>query len=340
MKKNTRKITFKLLAFAVSSLIFVGCSSKEDNKLTILTLDINPSIELVINKEGNIDSINAVNEDAKNVLKDVDVINDSLDEGISEIIEEAIEKGYITNVKENNILISIDGATVDETISIRNTTKNAIDKTLDEKAIPVNIAIQEFDVTNEMINKAMQDEISVGKLYAIEKINDSGVTKIENSKNTLVSDIIHFGSQAQIFNDDKDDINDDKDDINDDKDDINDDKDDINDDKDDINDDKDDINDDKDDINDDKDDINDDKDDINDDINDDKDDINDDKDDIDDDKDDIDDNKKVSQPNNTSVKPNTQQYIPVNNDDDDDDDDDNDDNDNDNDDDDDDDNDD
>ena len=231
MKKNRRKITFKFLTLAVSSLIFVGCSSKEDNELAILTLDINPSIELVVNKQGKIDSINAVNDDAKNVLKDIDVINDSLDEGVSEIIEEAIGKGYITNSKENNILISIDGATVDETISIRNTTKNSIDKTLDEKAIPVNIAIQEFDVTNEMINKAMQDEISVGKLYAIEKINNSGVTKIENSKDVLISDIVNFGKQAQIFDDDKDDINDDKDDIDDDKDDINDDKDDIDDNK-------------------------------------------------------------------------------------------------------------
>ena len=71
MKKNRRKITFKLLTLAVSSLIFVGCSSKEDNELAILTLDINPSIELVVDKQGKIDSINAVNDDAKNVLKDI-----------------------------------------------------------------------------------------------------------------------------------------------------------------------------------------------------------------------------------------------------------------------------
>ncbi len=266
MKKNVKNLFGGLIVTITFVMGITGCgNNKDENKqLSLVSLDINPSIELFVNNDGIIQNVNGINDDAKNILKDLDLSNDSLEEGISEIIEETIEKGYIKNVEENDILVSIDGTSVDQTLILREKTKTAIDETLKENSLKANLVTQEIEVTDDIINKAMEKNISVGKLYAIEQINSKSNGQIQDYEKTPVKDIVNVGKQINVFdddNDDKDDINDDRDDINDDKNDINDDRDDINDDKNDINDDRDDINDDKDDTNDDRDDINDDRDD-------------------------------------------------------------------------------
>ncbi len=309
MKKNVKNLFGGLIVTITFVMGITGCgNNKDENKqLSLVSLDINPSIELFVNNDGIIQNVNGINDEAKNILKDLDLSNDSLEEGISEIIEETIEKGYIKNIEENDILVSIDGTSVDQTLILREKTKTAIDETLKENSLKANLVTQEIEVTDDIINKAMEKNISVGKLYAIEQINSKSNGQIQDYEKTPVKDIVNVGKQINVFDDD----NDDKDDINDDRDDINDDKNDINDDRDDINDDKNDINDDRDDINDDKDDINDDRDDIN------------------DDKDDDIAKPVVQQPKPTSSKPVQQKPVVNNNDDDDNDDNDDDSNDND-----------
>lgn len=263
MKKNVKNLFGGLIVTITFVMGITGCgNNKDENKqLSLVSLDINPSIELFVNNDGIIQNVNGINDDAKNILKDLDLSNDSLEEGISEIIEETIEKGYIKNVEENDILVSIDGTSVDQTLILREKTKTAIDETLKENSLKANLVTQEIEVTDDIINKALEKNISVGKLYAIEQINSKSNGQIQDYEKTPVKDIVNVGKQINVFdddNDDKDDINDDRDDINDDKNDINDDRDDINDDKNDINDDRDDINDDDSNDNDDNDDDNDD----------------------------------------------------------------------------------
>lgn len=245
MKKNVKNLFGGLIVTITFVMGITGCgNNKDENKqLSLVSLDINPSIELFVNNDGIIQNVNGINDEAKNILKDLDLSNDSLEEGISEIIEETIEKGYIKNIEENDILVSIDGTSVDQTLILREKTKTAIDETLKENSLKANLVTQEIEVTDDIINKAMEKNISVGKLYAIEQINSKSNGQIQDYEKTPVKDIVNVGKQINVFdddNDDNDDINDDRDDINDDRDDINDDKDDINDDRDDINDDKDD----------------------------------------------------------------------------------------------------
>ena len=224
MKKNVKNLFGGLIVTITFVMGITGCgNNKDENKqLSLVSLDINPSIELFVNNDGIIQNVNGINDEAKNILKDLDLSNDSLEEGISEIIEETIEKGYIKNIEENDILVSIDGTSVDQTLILREKTKTAIDETLKENSLKANLVTQEIEVTDDIINKAMEKNISVGKLYAIEQINSKSNGQIQDYEKTPVKDIVNVGKQINVFdddNDDKDDINDDRDDINDDKDD-------------------------------------------------------------------------------------------------------------------------
>ena len=126
MKKNVKNLFGGLIVTITFVMGITGCgNNKDENKqLSLVSLDINPSIELFVNNDGIIQNVNGINDEAKNILKDLDLSNDSLEEGISEIIEETIEKGYIKNIEENDILVSIDGTSVYQTLILREKTKS------------------------------------------------------------------------------------------------------------------------------------------------------------------------------------------------------------------------
>lgn len=70
-------------------------------------VEINPSIKLDINKWEKVIKAVPLNDDAKKLLKCISVKNDSIDEALTVITEEAKKENYIGNCKKNSIKISI-----------------------------------------------------------------------------------------------------------------------------------------------------------------------------------------------------------------------------------------
>lgn len=99
MKKRIPLLITSILMI-VLCLSFVSCGS-DDGSTTFISLDINPSIEIVVNGENEIESIYAANDDAQVLLCDEDFIGEDVDDAIEEITELAIELGYITEENRN-----------------------------------------------------------------------------------------------------------------------------------------------------------------------------------------------------------------------------------------------
>ena len=62
--------------------------------VSTITLDINPSVEINLDKKDNVISVVALNEDAKNII-DFDYKGKSFDDIVSVIINNSIESGYV-----------------------------------------------------------------------------------------------------------------------------------------------------------------------------------------------------------------------------------------------------
>lgn len=69
----------------------------------VVTVDINPSIEILINSDNEILDVNAINEDARTFISD-DLVGKSLEDGLEWIINKAEKSGYF--LEEQTILIS------------------------------------------------------------------------------------------------------------------------------------------------------------------------------------------------------------------------------------------
>jgi len=94
MKSMKWIFSFVILLSAVVFLASCATSSNAQED-TYLTLDINPSIELIITPREKVVYANPLNEDGEVLLAELDLIGMQLDDAMDLIIETAIELGYI-----------------------------------------------------------------------------------------------------------------------------------------------------------------------------------------------------------------------------------------------------
>ena len=327
MKQPTNNI-LKTGSIAASLVLLLGASvfAYDANFKTksIVSLDVNPSIEIKLNKNNDIVDVDGVNDFADDIIDDLNVEKLPLNEAINEITNALIKNNFLTN--DGQLLISVQSSNPEIAAVLSDELTANLNTTLSNTNIEILTQVVEKD--KALADFAKTNNISIGKATFVSKIaeKDDTLTK-EQLANLPIADIQTIVTDRKIDISDIVDFEDYNEELANVKnaeerldqllknpnatpeqiadarkylayalaeldeesleiyEDINDKDDDIDDDKDDINDDKDDIDDAFDDIDDDKDDI----DDAFDDINDDKDDIDDDFNDINDDKNDIDD---------------------------------------------------
>lgn len=161
-----------------------------------IDVDINPSVELAIDKDARVLEAKPLNEDAKALLKDIKLKNLPVREAVAEIIKESQEQGFITPDNANEVLVS---ASIDKEKSGKDITLK--DKIVDEVLNDIgntqielqrqSIKPQVLKVTPENRSVAVENEISMGRmsLYNEIKKEDANIT-LDQAKATSVADMM------------------------------------------------------------------------------------------------------------------------------------------------------
>lgn len=97
-----------------ASLLFeiAACSSTVETEAAniYVSVDINPSIEFIIDENDNVISYNLLNEDAEVLCVDVDFIGMNIEEAVELFVELATEAGFIdVDSEDNEVLITVFG---------------------------------------------------------------------------------------------------------------------------------------------------------------------------------------------------------------------------------------
>lgn len=92
MKTFKFALSFVFLFAAIFAII--GCTEVSAND-TYITMDINPSIELIVNRKDKVIYANALNEDGEVLLAELDLVGMDVEDAIDLIIETATALGYI-----------------------------------------------------------------------------------------------------------------------------------------------------------------------------------------------------------------------------------------------------
>ena len=162
---------FLLFAIALSAISFTSCSTAkpEEGSVTRMTVDINPSVEFMIDDENKVISVTALNDDGSILIVGEAFVGKTPEQAIEMMISLASDTGYLVqgnvDASENTVKISVSG---------NSKYAEQLQKTLAKKASD---ALQALDIhgTVEKVEAlkidALRQMALASSLYTEEEIN-------------------------------------------------------------------------------------------------------------------------------------------------------------------------
>ena len=195
MKEQTKKTGWfwKLgVAFTFLLVIGIGFYSLDRQYFvdSIIELDVNPSIELQVNKKDKIRKAVALNEDAKEILQDMDFEGVDIDIALNAIIGSMVTKGYLNDLA-NSILISVDNRDTEKAEILRKQIVEKIDSILSGDKIDSSVLSQTIKKqATEAEELASNYNISLGKAeFILDVVKNNPLLKAENLVNLSINEI-------------------------------------------------------------------------------------------------------------------------------------------------------
>ena len=113
MKKRLFSILL-LCALLLSTLAFTSCGkSPEEGEVTRMTVDINPSVEFMVDDQNKVISVTALNDDGGILIVGEAFLGKTPEEAVALMVTLATETGYLVKgqaeATENTVKISVSG---------------------------------------------------------------------------------------------------------------------------------------------------------------------------------------------------------------------------------------
>lgn len=179
---------FALCGASLAAVVIIGVAGfalLNNNKApqvkpkALVSVDVNPSIELVVDEDNKVISVTGKNDDGIMILYGEVVIGKTLDEALELIISLENEAGFLLSgevgVNKNNIQISVNGDTQEIYNTIKTSVTNKINSICDE--LNITPSIEEANkYANEKLNQLVLDidpllEEKISSMTMEEKLN-------------------------------------------------------------------------------------------------------------------------------------------------------------------------
>mgnify|MGYP006867957993 CR=1 FL=1 len=175
-EKKEKRLSFRSFYVLAPVCLFIlllagafGFNFYNSNKVvSYLSIDINPSVMLGVNSKDTVKEVDNLNDDAKKLTEDLDLVGMEVDDATNKIIDKAIELGYINEEdSDNTILLSTYCDNKKASNSIKNKVNNSVNKNLNARGIRALIVDEELTV--EDAQKANEYGVSEAKILFVKR---------------------------------------------------------------------------------------------------------------------------------------------------------------------------
>lgn len=182
-----KKVLYALPIF-ILILIVVGVVATQP--VNSLTMDINPSIEIVTNRLDRVVEINPLNDDAKELLKEFTPKDKNLESTVNDLVDLMILTGHIKGGQDNYVMITVADDSVDNKLVDK--VNRAINAMLQNKQI-------EATILNQAIARGERGEKQTGVQLAAQRLQeiDKSLTA-EQIGSMTVRELIHYSKDHNI----------------------------------------------------------------------------------------------------------------------------------------------
>lgn len=210
MNKNKKKLAGKIVAAcAALAIIFGGAAFFAGNALTEskITIDVNPSVEIITGKSDKVKKVEPLNEDGEIIIDGMDFKNTDVDITVNALIGSMAKKGYLTDVNNENVLVSVQNDDAQKAEKIRVEVVNNVRKALNENNVSATVFNQVVTDDKSIADMAKEYNISYGKAAFISQLltiapdldakslsamTISEIAALVESKNIDISKIIRY----------------------------------------------------------------------------------------------------------------------------------------------------
>lgn len=173
--KKTKKAWTALTAACLAPVLMGGglFYQQANAVASVVSLDVNPSIELKVNKNENVLSCTPLNDDAKSVLSDMDNGADlkgaKLDVVVNAIVGGLVRSGYLSDLS-SAIMISVEDKDQTRAEKLQRELSSTVDGVLESSAAKASVLTQTVMQDAGPEQQAKANNISTGKAALVNRI--------------------------------------------------------------------------------------------------------------------------------------------------------------------------
>lgn len=174
--KKSKNVIFKFAVGIAAALVLVfagvlGVRSYRANYsvASTISLDVNPSIEIKTNQKEIALEVNALNEDGRTVIGEMELEGSSIDVVVNALVGSMLRNGYL-NDASNSILVSVYGENGDRSLTLQEKLTGEITELLNTDTFNGAVISQTITPDNELQTLAETYGISLGKARLIREV--------------------------------------------------------------------------------------------------------------------------------------------------------------------------
>lgn len=170
--KQNRPLRMAACMVAAVFMLCVGLFYFTQPKVdSLVSIDVNPGIELSIDAADRVLDCKALNSDAVKVLDGMDLKQKPLDVATDAIVHSLVQNGYLqANSEDNAILLSVASANTERTKVLQKKLAVSVNTVLKQNNAQAVVLQQSDALTQDLDSFAKEKQISVGKADFIRKI--------------------------------------------------------------------------------------------------------------------------------------------------------------------------
>ncbi|MCI8660828.1 MAG: hypothetical protein HFG54_11405 [Lachnospiraceae bacterium] len=138
---------------------------------SVIGIDVNPSIEISINRRERVLETRALNADGEAIISDMDLEGVDLNVAVNAVVGSMVTQGYLDDL-DNAILVTVSNDSVRKAKELRTSVVGDIEQTLKENQVEAVVYDQQVIEDEEIKEISRQYGISYGKAYFLKELID------------------------------------------------------------------------------------------------------------------------------------------------------------------------
>lgn len=177
-KKTTKRKWTALIAACLALMLLVGGGVFYQNAnanavASVVSLDVNPSIELKVSDRKTVIACTPLNEDAKTILADMkngaDLKGTKLDVAVNAIVGSLVRNGYLDSIS-SALMISVEDKDHARAENLQRELTSTVDLVLQTAASKASVLTQTLTKNTELEKQARENNISTGKAALVNRV--------------------------------------------------------------------------------------------------------------------------------------------------------------------------